>query len=157
MRNVNVLKVYNLVDSKGNKLRLRLGELRSRDDICVSSADKGYRWSFIGDNIPMPVRSLTWFNGFPEATMLDWLKGNGWYPQTCVDLNSGYAKVYDLPKGNEISDHIVVGGENALNRAIKLLCDGGSVLTAVQLYRYVNHPCSIADAKHAVDVIRFDN
>lgn len=97
MRNVKVIKVYNLVNSKGNKLRLRLGELKSRDDAFVSSADQGLRWSFIGANIPMPVRSSTWFNGFPEHIMLEWLKGNGWYVQTCVDMCDGRARVYNVP------------------------------------------------------------
>lgn len=103
MRDVKVCRVYNLVDNKGNKLQLRLGVLKNRkDDICISNADKGYRWSFIGEHIPMPVRSMTWFNGFPEEVMLNWLKGNGWYPQSCVDMYCGKCRVYELPKAEEV-------------------------------------------------------
>jgi hypothetical protein len=163
MRNVKVLRVYNLVDSKGNKLQLRLGALQSRyDDVCISSADKGYRWSFIGENIPMPVRSGYWFNGFQEATMMNWLMDNGWHPHTCVDMHSGKTRVYELPKGNEdptpayeLSKAAISGGKRAMEDAIKMLCNNGYVLKAVALYRYVNHS-SLVDAKNAVDAIRFD-
>lgn len=104
MRNVKVLKVYNLVNAKGNKLQLRLGVLNSmKGDVCIASADHGYRWSFIGEEIPMPVRSMTWFNGFPENIMLDWLKGNGWALRASVDMNTGKATVYELPKAEEPS------------------------------------------------------
>lgn len=168
MRNVEVIKVYNLVDSKGNKLRLMLGVLKSRkDDVCIDSRDKGYRWSFIGTNIPMPVRSNTWFNGFPEATMLSWLKANGWYPKACVDMYNGFAEVYELPdaeptKGNEkpieayqVPDNVISRGKSAFNDAIHHLCNNGNKLTAVCLYRYV-HPCCLTEAVRAVDAIRFD-
>lgn len=106
MERVKTFRVYNLVNSKGNKLQLELGitDVR-REDTVWSSADKGYRWRFIGKHIPMPVRSLYWFNGFPESIMLDWLKGNGWFVHTRVDTGSSYAEVYELPccycsKGN---------------------------------------------------------
>jgi hypothetical protein len=49
----------------------------------------------------MPVRSGYWFNGFPEKTMIDWLKGNGWYPQSCVLMPVGKAIVFDLPEATE--------------------------------------------------------
>lgn len=169
MRNVKVAKVYNLVDSNGNKLQLELGLLKNRDgEICISNADAGWRWRFIGKKIPMPVRSRTWFNGFPEAIMFDWLKGNGWYPHTCVDMASGYAKVYELPnaeepsKGNEdankayvIPIHVKVAGEIAFRDAIRDICNDGRKMTAICMYRYV-HPCSLEDANLAVNAIQFD-
>lgn len=101
MRNVKVIKVYNLINSNGNKLQMKLGMLQNRgSEVFISNEDEGYRWSFEGKNIPMPVRSMTWFNGFPEAVMLEWLNGNGWYPQTCVYMNGGHVIVYDLPTSN---------------------------------------------------------
>lgn len=58
-RKIKTLKVYNLVNSQGIKLQLRLGVITEglRIEHPAHIADKGYRWSFIGKNIPMPVRS----------------------------------------------------------------------------------------------------
>lgn len=99
---MTVIKTYNLVDSNGKRLQLILGQTSHVSDATIiPKADKGYRWQFIGTNIPMPVRSGYWFNGFPEETMLEWLKANGWYPKTCVDMYTGKAKVYTLPTVNK--------------------------------------------------------
>ena len=105
MKKTKVIRVYNLVDSKGNKLRLELGVFNINKDSemfdPIMHGDNGYRWRFIGKYIPMPVRSMCWFNGFPEPIMLHWLKGNGWFPYTRVEMCSGYAEVFELPfKGN---------------------------------------------------------
>lgn len=99
MKKTKVIRVYNLVDSKGNKVQLELGTFdpNQNDEYPLSALDKGYRWRFIGKHIPMPVRSMCWFNGFPEPIMLDWLKGNGWFVRTRVDMCSGYAEVFELP------------------------------------------------------------
>ena len=155
MRNVKVLTVYNLVNDKGNKLQLNFGELKSRlDDVCISSADKGLRWSFVGKNIPMPVRSSTWFNGFSAATMLEWLKGNGWYVQTCVNICDGKATVYDLPfsnnarKGNETS----IYDKEAFLDIIRDLYRRGERIKAIRVYRYA-HGCALCDAYNAVNEI----
>ena len=101
MRNVKAVKVYNLVDSNKTKLQLKLGVLQNREgEVCIPKADTGWRWSFVGTKIPMPVRSMTWFNGFPEDTMLLWLHDNGWALQSVVDMDTGKAKVYNLPANN---------------------------------------------------------
>ena len=94
MQNITVLKVYNLLDGKGNRLRLRLGILNPEDRTC--KRDAGFRWSFVGPKIPMPVRSETWFNGFPVDTMLLWLREKGWFLRTAVDMFDGRATVYPL-------------------------------------------------------------
>ena len=166
MRDIKVLKVYNLVDSKGNKLQLRLGILRQRiGEVCISNADSGHRWSFMGKNIPMPVRSGYWFNGFADEIMLDWLKGNGWYPRSCVSMDDGKCHVYELPKaeecskGNEVYElpnYVVNAGERVLKDAIRWICSNGSKLDAVALYRYV-HPCPLYAANDAVNAIRLDS
>ena len=131
-----------------------------RDEYPIDSNDKGYRWRFIGENIPMPVRSKYWFNGFTENIMLDWLKGNGWYPRVCVYMN-GTAQVYELPKADEpikaneeykLSEAAIRCGEDALHHAVCMLCKAGLKLRAVALYRYI-HPSSLVDAKYAVDDI----
>lgn len=170
MRKINVLRTYNLVNNKGDKLQLQQGFITEglRDELPYCLADKGYRWRFIGTKIPMPVRSMYWFNGFEESIMLDWLKGNGWYPRTRVEMNSGKTYVYELPfhdesnKGNEsptkvqLTEEAIRRGEVSLKAAVRLLCEQGSILSAIALYRYV-HSCSLVEAKHAVDNIRFDN
>ena len=163
VRKIEVLKSYNLVNSKGTKLQLQLGiadgDVPDRYPIC--NADRGYRWRFIGTEIPMPVRSMYWFNGFAEEIMLEWLKGNGWYPQTCVHMYTGRADVYELPKANEpikadeeykLSEAAIRCGEEALHNAVCMLCKAGLKLRAVALYRYI-HPSSLVDAKYAVDDI----
>lgn len=153
MRNVSVIRVYNLVDSKGNKLRLRLGMLSScRDDVCISSADKGYRWSFVGEHIPMPVRSMTWFNGFKEDIMLSWLKGNGWYVCSCVNMDTGVTRVYELPKGNETSIDDYNADKLAFDKVIRDLVHNGKRISAVHTYRYA-HGGTLRDAYYAIKEI----
>lgn len=153
MKNVKTIKVYNLVDSKGNKLRLDLGVTDSpQDDYLFTSKDKGYRWRFVGYKIPMPVRSMCWFNGFPEDVMLDWLKGNGWYVRTRVDMCSGRANVYELPdeshKGNECFAR-KEEDETAFCAVVRQLNRDGKMVTATRLYRYANGG-DMRDAYHAV-------
>lgn len=157
MRDIKVLKVYNLVDSKGNKLQLRLGILKSRTgEVCIPNADMGYRWSFIGEHIPMPVRSMTWFNGFPENIMLDWLKGNGWALRSRVDMSTGKTTVYELPsydessKGNENPGNICEEfNRKAFEDAINRYVDDHNIVMAVRLYRYA-HGGTIANARDKV-------
>lgn len=141
MEKVITLKVYNLLDSKGNKLRLKLGHVE--DFTPTYHGERGYRWSFIGTNIPMPVRNGTWFNGFPEPIMLDWLNGNGWYVQTCVDMSSGKADVYELPNGNddldiEIAPERFETDERTFCEIIRELVHNNRRVSACRLYRYAN-------------------
>lgn len=93
---MNVLKVYNLRNPNGDALTLRLGYDTKLSE-STGDKDAGLRWSFEGKHIPMPVRANTWFNGFPEPVMLNWLKGAGWALRCVVDMPSGKATVYDLP------------------------------------------------------------
>lgn len=148
MKKIKTIKVYNLVDNKGNKLALELGCFNPdyNEEYPISTLDKGYRWRFIGKHIPMPVRSLYWFNGFPEETMLEWLKGNGWYPHTCVDMGSGYAKVYELPKGNgeESEDNVI-----AFRNTILDLARSGKSICAVRVYQYA-HGGTLGESYKAV-------
>ena len=156
MEKVIILKVYNLLDSKGTKLQLRFGVI---DNFSPSyHGERGYRWSFLGTKIPMPVRNGTWFNGFPEPIMLEWLKENGWHVQTIVDMSTGKANVFELPNGDEgykLSELAIRQGEDALESAIRMLCDQGLKLKAIALYRYVHH-CTLSEGKAAVDAIQFN-
>lgn len=156
MEKVNILKVYNLLDSKGTKLQLRFGVI---DNFMPSyHGERQFRWSFIGTKIPMPVRNGTWFNGFPEHTMIEWLNGNGWYVRSIVDMTTGKANVYELPNGDdkyELSELAIRQGEDSLETAIRILCDEGFKLKAIALYRYV-HPCTLSEGKAAVDAIQFN-
>ncbi len=160
--NVDILRTYNLVNSNGNKLRLYLGRIEESDDYF---GDKGFRWCFVGNRIPMPVRSGTWFNGFPEHIMLDWLKGNGWALHTSVSTNTGIVTVYELPfydepsKGNEksidayqMSDHAAELNKEAFEEAIRIMYSDRGKVAAIRLYRYA-HPCLLCDANRAVDAI----
>lgn len=156
MRDINVLKVYNLVDSKGNKVQLRLGMITGNANaIRVASEDQGYRWSFVGKHIPMPVRSRCWFNGFPEPIMLDWLKGNGWYPRSCVSMCDGNAIVYELPKGTD--EEVRSWDVDAFHSVIRELISNGRRLTAVRVYRYAHRDASLKCADAAVREICGDS
>lgn len=154
--NIHILRVYNLVNSNGNKLRLYLGRIIGSDDYF---GDKGFRWCFVGNRIPMPVRSDTWFNGFPEHIMLDWLKGNGWALHASVTLSTGVVTVCELPsydepnKGNEEDIRILPERhsheEYVFREIIRDLVSNGKRMRAVSLYRYANGG-EIRDARNAV-------
>lgn len=143
MNKVRRVAVYNLVDSNRNHLRLELGVIDDPDDRIVSSRgssrDMGYRWCFVGTKIPMPVRSMCWFNGFPESTMLDWLKGNGWFVRSKVYVPCGYTTIYELPKGDEDPEEIFVRqpiDKKSFDDAICFLYNNGKRITAIRAYRY---------------------
>ncbi len=156
--NITVLMCFNLVNENGNKLRLYLGRDESYTD-CYGNPDKGFRWSFVGFKIPMPVRSGTWFNGFPVDTMLSWLKGNGWALHTSVEMCTGRTTVYDLPfidgpnKGNENPYNGLVrnqADEEAFCETIRELAKNGRRIRATRLYRYANG----GDLNDAVKAVR---
>ena len=157
MENMEVLKVYNLVNSKGNGLQLELGHgTCTIDEHPKEINDNGYRWRFFGCDIPMPVRAGYWFNGFTESVMLDWLKGNGWYPRTKVNMRTGHAVVFELPKGNEEDVRILPERneheECVFRDTIIDLCRNGKMMRAAALYRYANGG-EIREAYHAVKEI----
>ena len=106
MENIIKLKSYNLVNADGWRLQLYLGmDVDVNRTYTKGKLDKGFRWSFVGTKIPVPVRAYTWFNGFPESVMLDWLKENGWALHTVVELPDGKATVYELPNADDIPAH----------------------------------------------------
>lgn len=153
MENMEILKVYNLVNDKGNALQLELGiGDRTPGEYPYEEKDNGHRWRFFGYIIPMPVRSGYWFNGFAENIMLDWLKGNGWYPRTCVNMRTGRALVYELPKGNENSCEPSDEDKNAFYNVIRDLAHNGKRITAVRTYRYA-HNCTLQEAYKAMKQI----
>lgn len=161
---ITTLVCFNLVNADGVKLRLYLGRDEGYAD-CYGNPDKGFRWSFVGTRIPMPVRAYTWFNGFPENIMLEWLKGNGWALHSRVEMGTGKATIYELPKeekpskGNETYElpiHAIHSGERALKDAVLWMYGNGDRINAISLYRYV-HPTCLLAAKDAVDAIWLDS
>lgn len=61
-----------------------------------------------------------------------------------------------LPNGNEqheLSESAIRRGEDALEFAIRNLCEEGCKLKAIDLYRYV-HPCTLGEGKAVVDAIQ---
>ena len=153
--NIDIHYVFNLMDSNGTKLQLRLGRLKGyRDELLAYHCDQGFRWSFVGSKIPMPVRAYTWFNGFPENIMLDWLKGNGWALRSRVEMGTGKATVYELPfvdsKGNEThgTDALSTYYKEDFHQTLRDLVRNGKRITAVRVYRYA-HGGSLKDATEA--------
>lgn len=138
MKAINIIRMYNLVNPKGNRLQLRLGILHpeDREKFC---GDTGYRWSFLGREIPMPVRNGTWFNGFPHDTMMLWLAEHEWHVETEVDMLSGKAKVYSLPEPkDEYTSEQMADDEQAFNHLIKELYESRDYKKAIQLCRYAH-------------------
>jgi hypothetical protein len=136
MENIHIIRVYNLVNPKGKRLQLRLGYIRKFNDI-PTDGDTGYRWSFLGREIPMPVRNGTWFNGFPEATMLLWLAEQEWCVETKVDMATGKATTYALPEpAEEYSAREMADDGVVFNALIKELNAQNRFGVAMQLYSY---------------------
>ena len=159
MKNANIttIRIYNLVNAKGIGLQLKLGIIKGAERVPNGlRGDSGYRWSFKGTQIPMPVRNDTWFNGFPEETMLDWLKANGWCLRTIVYSN-GEAQVFDLPeaeeqpKANEEHEYRDIY-QYVFHDVIKDMCIHYRKADATRLYRYV-HGGSLHHAVKAVNEI----
>lgn len=154
MKKIKIIRVFNLVDSHGDKLQLELGMIDHNPSDCIDPVmhgDTGLRWRFIGKSIPMPIRSRTWFNGFPENVMLEWLKTNGWYPRTRVDMCDGNAYVYELPNSQEDINRSEED-EQAFCEVIRNLKRNGKNISAVRLYRYANGG-SLGEAYNAVKKI----
>lgn len=159
---IEKLKCFNLKNAEGERLRLYLGQDRNLIDSYGS--DNGYRWCFIGTKIPMPVRNGTWFNGFPEATMMNWLMDNGWIPETAVDMQTGKATIFNVlisdpepDKGNvnfatDLSDSMLETYVHNLNEVIRFLCKNEKKVSAIRLYR-LYYGGRLVDAKNAVDHI----
>ena len=154
--NIDICYVYNLVDSNGTKLQLRLGRLKGySDELLAYHCDQGFRWSFVGSKIPMPVRAYTWFNGFPENIMLDWLKGNGWALRSRVEMSTGKATVYEFPKveepskGNETLSVNRMAYKDVFDDVLRELVRNGKRITAVRVYRYA-HGGTLQDCTNAV-------
>ena len=138
LKEVKIIRVYNLVNPKGKRLQLRLCILHpdDREKFC---GDTGYRWSFLGTEIPMPVRAGTWFNGFPADTMIAWLAENGWYLATEVSMASGEVKVHGLPEPEEAyHDYQFANDQMEFNKLIKELYENGKRTNAIFLYRYAH-------------------
>lgn len=159
MERIKPLRRYTLVDEYNNPLYLFLGQEENHN---ANSKDQGFRWMFKGYKIPMPVRSETWFNGFPADTMLDWLKGNGWTLHSMWNCATNRLTVYkyvDVPKDskrNPVStgnDAIDDTNRQVFQRIIKELCEASRKSEAVRLYRYV-HGGPLGDANSAVNAIR---
>ena len=151
MEKFKVIRAYNFVNASGGKLQLNLGVVDRKANVCCHD-DRGWRWQFIGKEIPMPVRSGTLFNGFPEPIMIDWLKGNGWFLHTRVNMYSGKANVYEVPKVEE--DRLAWPIHSQLERrqfddAIRYLYENGKRSTAIRTYLYA-HGGHLKDAVNAV-------
>lgn len=151
--NITTIRTYNLVDSNGNRLQLKLGRINVSRDVRRVGPDQGFRWNFKGTKIPMPVRSETWFNGFPEETMLNWLKANGWYPRTIVYYDNT-VQVCELPKANEEKptstdrSSLLPVFQDSFEDAIRALYDV-SYVKAVNAYLYA-HGGTVRRAREAV-------
>ena len=138
MEHVRPLVSFNLRNANRDKLTLQYGRVLCANGN-ASSLVEDQRWRFYGKKIPMPVRSGTWFQGLSTTEMLDWLKKEGWYPETHVNIGTGTAFVYD-GKGND-----------GLADAIRYLCTNNRV-QAIRVYKYIAN-CSIRDAVDAVNKI----
>lgn len=140
MKDIEIVRVYNLVNANGDKLQLRLGILqRTNERRVVIPEPNGWRWSFAGKKIPMPVRSRTWFNGFPKEIMIQWLNEQGWFVATEVLMTTGEAKVYELPEPEEeyLTTDLVKDEEEFFD-LVREMFRNGKRIEAMHLCRYVH-------------------
>lgn len=101
MPEIKPIKILLLVNPNGDKTQLHFGMLKDPKDF-NGDKDTGFRWMFTGKKIPMPIRSEEWFNGFPEATMMDWLKANGgWVVHAIWTAKTNKLTVLNLPSAPE--------------------------------------------------------
>ena len=150
MEKIIAIRTYNLVNAKGTSLQLVLGRFERCQRERIIGPDQGFRWKFVGKEIPMPVRSNTWFNGFPECDMIVWLNVNDWYVHTSVDMLTGKAKVWDLPEApEEYADYQMDLDAEEFNKHLKELCQNGDRSKAIRLYRYC-HEVGTKTATQAV-------
>lgn len=145
-------RIYGFVNPNGETLQLRLGYDHKAKLDDPTKKDTGYRWSFVGKCIPMPIRANTWFNGFSEEIMLNWLKSQGWYMETKVNMLTSKATVYELPFCKNLSENELINGKQAIYKAVLLLCAAGHKDKARALTRLVSH-CSFHEAFVKVDEI----
>lgn len=138
---MDIIHVYNFVDANGAKLQLNLGVLKEKEGL--PKGDAGLRWSFVGTKIPMPVRAHTWFNGFPEPVMLDWLKANGWHLHTDINPRTNNVNVHELPKATEASYE-----NEVLVNAICSLYNGHNIGACRTLYDMTT------DAPRTIDYVK---
>lgn len=144
----HIVTVYNLMDGKGNHLRLMKGYVDPSNK--CPPADRGARWCFMGSNIPMPVRSGYWFNGFSVDTMLLWLTEHGWHVAAEVNMSTGKAKMHALPEPEEsYADEEFAEDKTAFNNILKELNRNGKFGIAMQLYSYA-HEVGHQTAREAV-------
>lgn len=110
---IKLIKTILFRDSNGNNLRLTLGQIEDMEAYgrfmgFHNNDDKGFRWRFVGMRIPMPIRSYEWFNGFPEDTMVPWVKAQGYEMVAVTSHVTGSVYVVkgnttEPSKGNELT------------------------------------------------------
>lgn len=156
MEKVKALVSYNLRHSdKPARLMMQYGRV-SDDYGNVINSTAAQRWRFFGPQIPMPVRSGTWFQGFSADEMLEWLRREGWMLETKVIIGTGYAAIYNENKSSAYDDVINVPplakGKESFERVICELVRDGRKATAYFMWRYA-HGGSLAQAKSAVEAL----
>lgn len=147
MEVVKNLVSYNLRNANGQRLMLQYG--KAYEGGRMSEKVEAQRWRFYGERIPMPVRSGTWFQGLSSTEMLDWLKREGWQPESRVAIGAGSALVYkvDFSDGND---------DDNLKKAIRFLNDRNFAYATV-VYRLLNG-CDTGKAADAVrEICNADN
>ena len=158
MEKIKPIIAYNLLNAEGKELMLQLGVVESS-----IRSNANLQWRFFGREIPMPVRSGTWFCGFPADTMLKWLNEQGWVLRSKTQIYSGYTRVYEVPsKGNEDvcpanTFNYREAYEGRFEKAIRLIHEREGVVFAVRVYQYA-HNCDVYEARRAVtQILALDN
>lgn len=138
LEEIKIIRMYNLVNPKGKRLQLRLGVMQLEPQEKYYG-DTGYRWSFLGREIPMPVRNGTWFNGFPHDTMMLWLAEHEWHVETEVNMLSGKAKVYGLPEPEDEYEELqLIADEQVFYNLVKELLCNNDLDKALAIVRYAH-------------------
>lgn len=146
MENVKKIRAFYYQDNDGNKLTMFYGRLVDCTGVGIVGTDNAQRWCFIGNKIPMPVRSGTWFQGFGFNKMNDFVESTGYKLVTTVNLI--YGTVWYCPIVNK-----PIPDMDSIKYQIEKLYNGGNKLRLICLYQTIAG-CSVSEANEVVtDII----
>lgn len=159
---VKALTSFAFVNEKKQDLTLIYGRIvdeNGKENPSITAQ----RWSLVGLNIPFPVRSGTWFEGFAIDVMLEYLKRNGWTFCSYTSLKGGKTYVVDSVKAakpvidnikkEQAAEPVKKETEEELNAKIVKLLKDGYRIKAIMTYKEYHPELLIYEIGHRIDEI----
>lgn len=162
MMKVKALTSYAFVNEKKQDLTLIYGRIvdeNGKEKMGIYDQ----RWSVVGLNIPFPVRSGTWFEGFATDVMLKYLERNGWTFCGYTSLKGGKTYVVDSIKAakgvvdnikrEQATEPVKKETEEELNAKIVKLLKDGYRIKAIMTYKEYHPELLVYEIGHRIDEI----